>query len=115
MRKDEYEIQKALVKYLKLQYPDVLFLGTQNGVYKSVQAAAKAKAAGMQKGIPDLLVLTPNTRYFGLALEVKTKTGVLSKEQKEWLASLNAIGWYAVSAKGFENCKNIIDDYCKDM
>ena len=37
-----------------------------------------------------------------------------TKEQKEWVAYLNEVGYYAKVVKGFEECQQVIDDYLEN-
>jgi thiamine monophosphate synthase len=46
------------------------------------------------KGFPDIAGIMPNGMFW--AIELKTETGKLSKEQTEWIAALNQSGATAV-------------------
>jgi len=100
----EYEAQCAVFAWAALmegKYPDLaLLFSTLNGVRTSMRQAIKAKKAGMKKGVPDLWL--PKATYRGAASEVctpglvgemKAPNGVVSKEQKAWLAALANEGW----------------------
>jgi hypothetical protein len=83
-----------------------------------------AKNLGFKKAQPDLLFLQPNSKYIGLALEIKTlkgnpylKDGVTLKKnthlenQQKYLKELESVGYYATFGVGFEHCSKIIDKY----
>lgn len=59
---------------------------TPNGVFCGPKEAAKLLRMGMLPGVADLAILTARATAYGrlFFLEVKTKSGKLSKEQKEF-------------------------------
>ena len=69
----EYQLQKAIVTYIKLQYPNVLYCASAGGLRTSMTQAVKMKASGYIKGYPDLSILEPVGKFHSLFLEVKTK------------------------------------------
>ena len=119
MRNQEEEVQKAVVKYLKLKYPKVKYCASLGGIRTSFKQAVKAKATGYIKGFPDLQVCMPMGRggieggvYHGLFLEIKKdKKSYPTKEQKEWIAYLNEAGYCARVTKGIDECIETIDNY----
>ena len=123
MAKKEEQLSKAVSRYLKLQYPDVVFTCDASGVRLTMGQATALKAQRSVHKIPDMIILKPNAEYHGLILELKSddsspylKDGSLSKgqhiqEQNQTLTTLLNIGYYAVFAVGFDNAKKIIDDY----
>lgn len=123
MAKKEEQLSKSVSKYLKIQYPDVVFTCDASGVRLTMGQATALKAQRSVHKIPDMIILKPNAEYHGLILELKSedsspylKDGSLSKgqhiqEQNQTLTTLLNIGYYAVFAVGFNNAKKIIDDY----
>lgn len=70
-------------------------------------AKRRNKDEGVQKGIPDYLVVTPTKILF---IELKrTKNGVVSPEQKQWLAALNGKTVTTTVCKGFDEFKAFVD------
>jgi len=113
-KNEEYQIQKALVLYIKFQYPDVLFNADVGGTWtKNFGTAIKNKLSGHSNGFPDLFFPEPRGKWHGLFIELKTEKGVLSKEQFEWLVELRVRDYRAECCKGFERAKEVIDDYFK--
>ena len=47
----EYELQKSVVKYLKLKYKNVLYCGSAGGMRTNIRQAVKMKASGYKKGV----------------------------------------------------------------
>jgi hypothetical protein len=110
----EYELQKAVVKYLQLQYPLAKFCASLGGIRTSYTQAVKAKASGYIKGFPDLQICYPTRESCGLFLEIKKdRKSYASKSQQEWIEYLNKAGYTAKVCKGFDECKECIDDYMK--
>ena len=119
MRNQEEEVQKGVVKYLKLAYPKVRYCASLGGIRTSFKQAVKAKATGYVKGFPDLQICTPMGRgdieggvYHGLFLEIKKdKKSYATKEQKEWIEYLNEQGDCARVTIGLDESMQVIDDY----
>ena len=109
----EAGVQKAVIDYIKYQYPYVLYCASAGGVRTSMKQAIKMKATGYVKGVPDLQIFESVNNYHGLLIEIKDVKGVVSKEQKEWIKKLNDRGYYATYSKGFEATIKVIDDYFK--
>ena len=109
----EEKIQIAIVSYLKLQYPKLLFTATMGGQFqKHFSQRRKARSTGYLKGVSDLLIFEPRKSYCGLFIELKRdKKCYPTKEQKEFLLRATSRGYYAVCAKGFDECKEVIDKY----
>ena len=126
MRNQEEEVQKGVVKYLKLAYPKAKYCASLGGIRTSFKQAVKAKATGYVKGFPDLQICVPMERgkqgeggaiegggaYHGLFLEIKKdKKSYPTKEQKEWIAYLNEQGYCARVTKGLDESIEVIDNY----
>ncbi len=111
----EYQLQNSIVKYIDLKYKDVLYTCTMGGVYlgKSSYGQKRLLKTNYKKGVPDLLIFEPNKDYKGLMIEIKTLKGRATKYQKEWISSLKERGYYSIIGYGFDEIKNIIDEYLR--
>ena len=107
----ERDIQKAIVNYIKLQYPNVLYCASAGGLRTSIKQARMMKATGYVKGFPDLVVMEPVGKFHGLFLEIKTKKGRATKEQLLWRHKLNDRNYVCEITYGFEETKEVIDRY----
>lgn len=121
----EYELQKHICDYLRVQYPDVLFLSdTVASVRLTIPQQMRNKA--IQKNgfaCPDLIILEPKNGFNGLFIELKVqspfkKNGELLKSdhlhrQQKTIDDLNKKGFKACFSWGFEMTKQIIDEYLK--
>ena len=130
MSQSEESIHMQVAKYMRFQYPKVIFRSDFSaGARMSWGLIRKNNAMQGKRGFPDIFRAEPAPKvdsedwYCGLFLEIKRngvkifkKDGVSFvnehlKEQFDTLTSLNEKGYYAVFAFGFEQAKNIIDGY----
>lgn len=124
MQRKEENIHNAVCQYLKLQYPNVLFITDMSGVKLSIGSAVKAKKQRCATyKIPDLTILHPAKGFHGLSIEIKKdvsevfkKNGELKKNQhieaqNKSILHLKKQGYKALFGCGFEHCKNVIDSY----
>lgn len=122
--KKEETVQKQICAYLRMQYPKVIFLSESAGVRLTIGQAKAAKLMRSESGLPDLIILEPNSEgYHGLCLELKssldkvlTQQGKLRQskhmiKQSEVLRRLREKGYRAVFAGGYEGAKKEIDYY----
>ena len=107
----EHELQKSIIKYLKLKYPKLLYCASVGGVRTSMRQAIKMKETGYKKGMPDIFFYEPVAPYHGLAIEVKIKKGRPTKEQLWWRDQLNSRNYISEITYGFEETINVIERY----
>lgn len=93
----EYEEQVIVVQYLTLKGHK--HTSIPNSTYtKSWNQKRKNTAMGLHAGFPDLVAIIDGNF---IAIEMKrTKGGVVSKEQKEWIEALQEAGVEARICKG---------------
>lgn len=129
----EHDLYKLIARYMQIQYPDVIYRFDLAADMKlTMGQAAKHKSLHPFRGYPDLfiakakLMQTKDGMPFikhGLFLELK-KDGVRIlkrdgsyvadehiREQAKMLESLECEGYEARFAVGFDQAKQIIDDY----
>lgn len=131
-KKTEEGLQKQICSYLRLQYPQLMFRSDfASGLNLTEHQAVRHKSLQSSRAWPDLFIYEPRTvkgkHYCGLALELKAEgTSVVMKigprkgrlslnqhiqEQAVILKALNAKGYYANFAVGFDEAIKIIDWY----
>ena len=103
----EDEEQIAVISWAKAmeeKYPELLLLfHIPNGGKRMKSIAARFKAMGVKKGVPDLFLPVAKKGYPGLWIEMKrAKGGCLSPHQKEWINKLCAQGYRVACCHGFE-------------
>lgn len=107
--------QFKLMQYMDYQYPLVLKFHVPNSGKRGWSEQAKMKALGIKRGVLDVWIIEPRGNFCGLVIEMKTKTGRLSKDQIFWLGALKDRGWRAEVAKSFEIAKKIVDEYFNEQ
>ena len=106
----EHNEQVILCRYL--DFKGLLYFAVPNGIFlkdkpTAFKIIAKMKAEGLKKGVTDLVVFLKDKILF---IEMKTKTGTTSEEQKNWIEKINKYPYAkAVVCKGFEEAKKIIE------
>jgi hypothetical protein len=111
--------QSALFAYAEIQARNDprwgLLFAIPNGTSASSMAEAmKVKREGRKSGVPDVFFPVASRGWNGLFVELKQQGGKesdLSPQQKAWLAALNAEGYRAVVAFGWEDAVKQIKNY----
>lgn len=100
----EHFEQREFVKWFRQTHPGVRVVAIPNGGARSMATAARLKAEGVSPGVPDLFIPA-----WKLWVEMKRqKGGVVSADQKDWLAYLKSVGYTTIVCKGAEDAKNQI-------
>lgn len=113
----ESTLQSNCESYLNLLHipyiriPDVLYSVIFGNSYasKRIPVYVKKVISGFLKGLPDLIILKEmqGTIYNkALCIELKSKTGRLTKEQRQFGAILNL-----VVVRSFDDFKNIVNEF----
>ena len=118
---EEDRLQASVNKYIALKGGDVLFFHTPNEGKRTKFEQFKAKFMGLKKGVPDIVILEPRDEYSGLLIELKkegtvvwNKNGTVRKnliDQEAFLSKAREKGYMAEFAVGFDQAKDIIDNY----
>lgn len=101
------------------RWPELRWLHSSlNGIYIPASAATRVRiirhmqAEGMKKGIPDLCLPVARRGFHGLYIEMKRDDGgVLSKEQKEFMAFAEAQGYRDQVCYGYEDAVKELEWY----
>ena len=128
----EHTLYKQIAQYLQLQYPNTIYRFDLAADMKlTTGQASRHKTLHPHRGYPDLFLAEPRTitirknkyHYAGLFIELKREgTRILKKdgtlvadahirEQHDLLCELERRGYKACFAVGFDQAKQIIDDY----
>lgn len=100
----EHEEQRELVKWFRQTFRGVRIFAIPNGGLRSLSVASRLKAEGVSSGVPDLCV--PAWRLW---IEMKrVKGGVVSPEQRDWIAYLEGVNYWCIVGKGAEDAKTKI-------
>ena len=125
----ESTIQCHVADYLRLRYPNVLFHSDYGSGIRLTpgQARTQARQNGGRRAWPDMVLAEPREEngrhYCGLYIELKRDgTRILKRdgslvadghirEQQALLTELEKRGYKACFAVGFDQAKQIIDEY----
>lgn len=97
----EHDVQKVAVALLRKA--GVRFFAVPNGGLRTAATAVKLWKEGVEKGVPDLVIVDRPPafpQFVGTVVEVKTKTGRPTEEQQKWLRHFSSLGWSANWTKG---------------
>ena len=110
MNSESFE-QKQLIQWCRTR-PELQFLfHIPNESVGGQGWQIRNRQLGVRSGVPDLMLPIPSQGYHGMFIEMKTKTGRVSENQKRWLSALNGFGYLAVVAYGWEDARCKILDY----
>ena len=108
----EHVEQATLVQWFERAHPELRIFAIPNGGKRGKLEAMRLRLEGVCPGVPDLMLPTPRGQHHGLFVEMKrTKGSSVSKEQKDWIAYLQAQGYQAIVCRGFEEAKREIECY----
>ena len=114
----EHTEQVKLVQRVRAFYPDVIIAAIPNGGDRTALERVRLYSEGVLAGMPDLCVMEPCGGFHGLFIEMKTKTGRQSNEQKALQLTLNAKGYLCVVARsadeGFETITRYLNGESKN-
>lgn len=112
----EHDEQVALVSWADgsiWRYPDLKWLyAIPNGGARHPAVAAKLKAEGVRRGVPDLCLPVRRGRYPGAYVEMKRLAGSrITLEQVDWRTHLLAQGYAHIVAAGFVAARDFLLAY----
>jgi hypothetical protein len=88
----EHELQVTVATYLQWALPPGwLWTATLNGAHLGRSQRIKMKAAGLRKGIPDLILCSPHGVVYGI--ELKAGRNTLEPDQEAWRDALGPGRW----------------------
>ena len=109
----EHEIQVAVMQWCHRnqdeRYKEIFAI--PNGGYRSKGEASRLKMEGVKKGVSDLFLPIPTKDYAGLFIELKRENGKASKEQRDFVARMNAYGYKAQICYGYEQTVQLLRVY----
>lgn len=82
-----------------------------NGGHRHKAVAARMKAEGVKRGVPDLCLPVASGGHHGLYIEMKTRKGRLSNEQKRWANALQAQGYRFRMCRSWQEAATTIAEY----
>lgn len=115
----EHDTQVAFfyaVRFMENRHPELKwFHAIPNGGQRNKAVAAKLKAEGVQRGIPDSFLPYPANGKNGLYIEFKNGTNKLTPEQKEFLETAEQNGYAVGVAYTADEALKILEDYLGNL
>jgi len=103
----EHEEQREVVRWFRQKYHPMRIFAIPNGGFRSKATAARLKAEGVSRGVPDLYVPEKS-----LWIEMKRiEGGRLSPDQRNWIQYLTEIGNVVLVCRGADDAKEQIDNF----
>lgn len=88
----EARLQKRIAQYLEYCLPaEVVWTASLSGVKLGPKARNDARAMGLRRGCPDIVLVVPRKGPFWI--EVKSEQGQLSQDQKRWREAIGEARW----------------------
>ena len=122
----EHDLYAMLADYLRYNYKNIIWRFDLAADLKlTIGQARKHKRLQQHRGYPDLFIAEPRGKHHGAYIELKkagtkifTKKGTLVsnehiREQFDMLEQLRRRGYVAEFACGFDEAKEIIDNYLR--
>ena len=116
--------QAVLVQWARLKqvkWPElVLLFAIPNGGYlagnigQRAAQAARLKAGGMCKGVPDFCLPVARGGFHGLYIELKSGKGRATPDQKWWIEALKEQGYRAEVCQGWQAGTAVITEYMEE-
>ncbi len=107
----ESRIQRQMVMWFRLQYPQYIIAAIPNGGQRNALEAKIMKSEGVLAGFSDLIIIANNNVLF---VEVKTKTGRQSELQKIFQANVEKLGFQYSVCRSLQDFQMTIEKWFKD-
>lgn len=109
----EQSIHKATIQWARLHptiAPYVIHIpneGARTGRYGNL-----LKDLGMRPGVLDILIALPRHDYHGAWIELKSRLGILSEAQKEFIADMRKENYFTAVCYSLDEAIATMDWYC---
>lgn len=111
----EHAEQAALFRwaeFARARLPELALLyAVPNGGHRHKATAARLKAEGVKRGVPDVCLPVARDGAHGLYIELKTERGKATPEQIGWIRALRRQGYVAELCHGWESARSMIEHF----
>ncbi|HMF72302.1 MAG TPA: VRR-NUC domain-containing protein [Flavitalea sp.] len=112
----EESIHKTIIQWVrnhpKLKKMGNLVMHFPNEGKRSLRYGKLMKDLGMRKGVSDLLIAMPRHGYGGAWIEIKSRGGIVSKEQNNFLSDMRQQNYFTAVCWSIDEGIKTIDWYC---
>ncbi|QIT54106.1 VRR-NUC domain-containing protein [Aquisalimonas sp. 2447] len=113
--RSEHDEQAALFRwagFARVRWPELAVMhAVPNGGHRRKATAGMLKAEGVRRGVPDICLPVPRAGFHGLYIELKTRRGTATRDQRWWIDALRRLGYRAEICRGWEAARAVIEDY----
>lgn len=103
-------LQRQMVHWFRLQYPQYIIAAIPNGGFRNALEAKIMKSEGVLAGFSDLIIIAEKKTLF---VEVKTKQGRQSELQKRFQTSIERLGHQYCLCRSFDDFCSIVKYWLK--
>ena len=110
----ESDLQKECIRWFRATYPQhaLRLWAVPNAARRNVVTASILKSEGMLSGVCDILFTVPRGKWAGMMIEMKYDKGVLSENQKAFIAA-HKDDYKCVVCRSLEEFKKEVTEYEK--
>jgi len=107
----EDQLQRMVLRWLRLQHPEVLVFHVPNGGLRAKAEACIMKGLGVVAGVPDLVLCFPGgvCRF----LELKSERGRLSVSQAGTIERLTAMGFDVAVVRDLDEAVTVVNGWVR--
>ena len=117
---EEQEIQCALFDWAEIMIKQGKYSDELKSMYhpanegkRSNISGAILKRMGLKRGVCDVVLPAPRGGYGSLYIELKTPTGEISQEQKDFMRLMRKVGNFACVCRSWTSAAKLIEKYLK--
>lgn len=112
--REEDAIHFECIQLLKNEFPHVEFISNiLDGARLGMLVRKHTKGMRNREGTSDIVILEPRKGFHGMCLEIKTLTGKVSQEQRDFLDRMKRKGYHVTTGHGLDDCFLAIREYLK--
>jgi len=111
----ESHLQITCFKWMAFQHSNIIAFAVPNGGQRNIREAVRFKREGVKAGVADIIILRPNKSKHGLLIELKTKIGRQSPEQKEFQKNVERWNYQYSICRSLDEFMKCVSDYIFDI
>lgn len=112
----EEDIHKTLIQWIRvhpqLKGKEKFFIHIPNEGRRSPRYGRLMKDLGLRSGVSDILIAMPCKGFGAAWIELKSKSGVLSPAQKEFLDDMKRQNYFTAVCYSIDEAMKVIEGYC---
>jgi hypothetical protein len=110
-KQSEHDLQVSCINWFRLQYPNEIIFAIPNGSQRNIVVAMKLKAEGVLSGVSDLFLMCSKGHFHGFYIEMKSKGGKLTENQKLFFKHAENKGYLCSKCETFDEFMTAIKTY----